>query len=98
VNKYGVPIYDHCCRVFSCLPLCSVLNDKVFVIHGGLGWDDHTLEELDAIDVCVCICIRVCVCVRLCVFQRKKRVCVCESIRVYICVCMCVCVCVCVCV
>jgi diadenosine tetraphosphatase ApaH/serine/threonine PP2A family protein phosphatase len=82
VSKYGAPIYDHCCRVFSCLPLCSVLNDQVFVIHGGLGWDEYTLGDLDAIDVCacVCVCMLVCVCVCVCVcacaclcFFAKKR-------------------------
>ena len=49
-QKYGTDLYSLFCEVFCLLPVCHVINDAVFVVHGGLCSRDVTLEELQNID------------------------------------------------
>lgn len=36
-QKYQEEVFNLFCVVFRCLPLATVVNDSVFVVHGGLG-------------------------------------------------------------
>jgi hypothetical protein len=36
--------------VFTCLPLAAVINNQIFVVHGGLAQSDFTLAELQAVN------------------------------------------------
>lgn len=50
-SKYDDTIYELFCSLFCSLPLCHVLNKKVFVTHGGLfSKDDVSLDDLRRID------------------------------------------------
>lgn len=50
-SKYDDSIYELFCELFCSLPLCHVLNKKVFVTHGGLfSKDSVSLEDLRSID------------------------------------------------
>ncbi|KAF7458007.1 serine/threonine protein phosphatase [Cryptosporidium felis] len=45
--KYDSGLYDLISEAFCFLPLAHVINDKVFVVHGGLCSEDHvTLEDI----------------------------------------------------
>jgi serine/threonine-protein phosphatase 5 len=51
LHKYGQDAYDIFCEIFNYLPLGHTINDKVFVIHGGLfGQDGVKLQNINAID------------------------------------------------
>jgi serine/threonine-protein phosphatase with EF-hand domain len=41
-SKYGNTTYIMFCEVFTYLPLCSVVNDAIFVVHGGLFHERRT--------------------------------------------------------
>uniref|UniRef100_A0A7S0RRJ4 Serine/threonine-protein phosphatase 5 n=1 Tax=Pyramimonas obovata TaxID=1411642 RepID=A0A7S0RRJ4_9CHLO len=50
-SKYNEPMVDLFTEVFCALPLCAVLNRRVFVVHGGLfSQDGVTLDDLRRID------------------------------------------------
>ena len=50
-SKYDDTIYELFCSLFCSLPLCHVLNKKVFVTHGGLfSKDNVSLDDLRQID------------------------------------------------
>ncbi len=50
VSKYSPSVYDSFQAVFACLPLGHVLANAVFVVHGGLTWEDVTIDQLQTID------------------------------------------------
>jgi len=51
VQKYNVGLYDLFCEAFRLLPLCHVINASVFVVHGGLSWNDGvTLDDIRCLD------------------------------------------------
>lgn len=50
LNKYSKNVFDLFTEVFTWLPLAAVLNNKVFVVHGGLfSRDGVTLKDIKAI-------------------------------------------------
>lgn len=50
-KKYEEAMYTLCCECFCLLPLAHVLQDAVFVVHGGLfSKDDVTIEDLRKVD------------------------------------------------
>ena len=50
-SKYDDQIYELFSSLFCTLPLCHVINKKIFVVHGGLfSKDGVTLDDLRAID------------------------------------------------
>lgn len=50
-NKYSPQMFELFSEVFESLPLAHCINNKVFVMHGGLfGRDDVTLDDIRAID------------------------------------------------
>jgi len=50
-NKYDDKIYELFSMLFCSLPLCHVINKKVFVVHGGLfSKDGVTLDDIRKID------------------------------------------------
>ena len=49
--KYDAKLYNIFCELFCLLPLCHVINRKIFVVHGGLfSRDGVTLADIAAID------------------------------------------------
>jgi serine/threonine-protein phosphatase 5 len=49
--KYDAKLYNIFCELFCLLPLCHVINRKIFVVHGGLfSKDGVTLADIAAID------------------------------------------------
>lgn len=50
-KKYDENLYTLFCEAFCLLPLCHVINSKVFVVHGGLfSKDGVTLDEIRKLD------------------------------------------------
>lgn len=51
IQKYNSHIFDLFSDVFACLPLACVLegDKKVFVVHGGLFWDDLNIPQIQEI-------------------------------------------------
>ncbi|CAE7185139.1 PAPP5, partial [Symbiodinium pilosum] len=46
-KKYDEELYQLFCEAFCLLPLCHVINNQVFVVHGGLfSKDDVTLDDI----------------------------------------------------
>ncbi|KAL9644712.1 hypothetical protein ABK040_012437 [Willaertia magna] len=47
LNKYGSETYEYFQQVFDNLPLATVLNKQVFIVHGGIGSEYlNTLEDI----------------------------------------------------
>ncbi len=47
-KKFDKPMYDLFCEVFCYLPLCHVIENEVFLVHGGLfSVDDVKLSDLE---------------------------------------------------
>jgi diadenosine tetraphosphatase ApaH/serine/threonine PP2A family protein phosphatase len=50
-------------EVFCAMPLCATVDDRVFVVHGGLASEDGvTLDDIQKVRTAVCVCVCVCVC------------------------------------
>lgn len=49
-SKYDQHTYECFAELFCLLPLATVIQDKIFVVHGGLFWNDVRLLELQAED------------------------------------------------
>ncbi|KAG5177330.1 serine/threonine-protein phosphatase 5 [Tribonema minus] len=50
-HKYDAAVMTMFAEVFCWLPLCATLNDKVFIVHGGLpSTDGVTLDDTEGID------------------------------------------------
>jgi len=51
LSKYGDLAYKMFCEIFNFLPLGHLINEKIFIIHGGLfGQDGVKLNDIDAIN------------------------------------------------
>ncbi|CAM9136881.1 unnamed protein product, partial [Ectocarpus fasciculatus] len=49
-DKYDSVTYTMFCEIFNNLPLCAVVNDSIFVVHGGLFHEtDVTLDDINNI-------------------------------------------------
>ena len=49
--KYDAKLYNIFCELFCLLPLCHVINRKIFIVHGGLfSRDQVSLADIAAID------------------------------------------------
>ncbi|CAK0811109.1 unnamed protein product [Prorocentrum cordatum] len=42
-------IWKHCVDAFNGLPLCAVIDDKIFCLHGGLSPEMQTLDQVKSI-------------------------------------------------
>jgi serine/threonine-protein phosphatase with EF-hand domain len=49
VDKYDTLTYTMFCEIFNNLPLCAVVNNALFVIHGGLFHETPTLADINRI-------------------------------------------------
>ncbi|KAJ9436020.1 Serine/threonine-protein phosphatase [Diplonema papillatum] len=49
LSKYSEVVYREMLEVFEAMPICSVVNNEVFVVHGGLTRYDITVEELNSL-------------------------------------------------
>jgi serine/threonine-protein phosphatase PP1 catalytic subunit len=47
--KLGKPIYRGFLQVFDRMPICAVIDDRIFCVHGGLAPGISTLEQIAAI-------------------------------------------------
>lgn len=51
VKKYDEDLYALFCEAFCLLPLCHVINTKIFVVHGGLfSTDNVTLDAIRSVN------------------------------------------------
>eukprot|EP01129_Flabellula_baltica_P008140 TRINITY_DN3204_c0_g1_i1.p1 TRINITY_DN3204_c0_g1~~TRINITY_DN3204_c0_g1_i1.p1 ORF type:complete len:478 (-),score=88.94 TRINITY_DN3204_c0_g1_i1:637-2070(-) len=51
LHKYNASAYELFCETFCFLPLCHLINEKIFVTHGGLFSDDFvTLSDIQNIN------------------------------------------------
>ncbi|CAK0805657.1 unnamed protein product [Prorocentrum cordatum] len=48
-RRYNIKIWKHCVDVFNRLPLCAVIDDKIFCVHGGLSPEMQTLDQVKSI-------------------------------------------------
>jgi len=47
LDTYDLPMFDHISACFAALPLCAVINNSIFVVHGGLTqFPSLSIEEL----------------------------------------------------
>jgi len=49
-KKYDRDLFNLFSDTFACLPLAHVLNNKIFVVHGGLSWQDFKVVDLDNVN------------------------------------------------
>lgn len=49
-KKYDRELFCLFSDTFACLPLAHVLNNKIFVVHGGLSWQDFKVEDLNNVN------------------------------------------------
>eukprot|EP00755_Sulcionema_specki_P022767 Sspe_Gene.77304::Locus_48290_Transcript_1_1_Confidence_1.000_Length_3039::g.77304::m.77304 len=50
LHKYSEEIYDMMVNLFNVMPLCSLVNNEMFVVHGGLPRYDLSIKELEHIN------------------------------------------------
>lgn len=48
-DEYSEQLYNQICVVFDFLPLAAVLNNDIFIVHGGIGPTLKTIEQIDNI-------------------------------------------------
>ncbi|PVF96761.1 Metallo-dependent phosphatase [Serendipita vermifera] len=49
-RKYSERIYEAFVEVFKTMPLAAVVDDKFFCVHGGIGPESRTLDEIEKIN------------------------------------------------
>ena len=49
-SKYSQAVYDQIIDTFTSLPLCAVIGDRVFCVHGGISPELDLLEQLDGME------------------------------------------------
>jgi serine/threonine-protein phosphatase 5 len=49
-KKYDRDLFSLFSDTFACLPLAHVINNKIFVVHGGLSWQDFKVVDLDKVN------------------------------------------------
>lgn len=53
LRKYGSPeVWKNFCEVFDIMPLCAVVDDKIFCTHGGLSPNISTIDDIGKINRC----------------------------------------------
>jgi len=54
LKKYTITMYDQIVKTMCLLPLCTVIQNEVFVVHGGIsaqpGCPDLTLDQIRSVD------------------------------------------------
>jgi diadenosine tetraphosphatase ApaH/serine/threonine PP2A family protein phosphatase/Ca2+-binding EF-hand superfamily protein len=50
VRKYNSATFDQFSELFACLPLCCIVDETLFVVHGGLFYDDIKLQDIHDFD------------------------------------------------
>lgn len=51
MKKYGsVNVWKYCTEIFDLLSLASIIDDRIFCVHGGLSPAISTLDEIRSID------------------------------------------------
>ena len=51
LRKYGsVNVWRYCTEIFDYLSLSSIIEDKIFCVHGGLSPSINTLDQIRVID------------------------------------------------
>jgi serine/threonine-protein phosphatase PP1 catalytic subunit len=52
VKKYDIDLYDAFLSYFNTLPVAAVIENQVFVVHGGISRESSTfiVEQLNSLD------------------------------------------------
>ncbi|KAK2964647.1 putative Serine/threonine-protein phosphatase PP1-gamma catalytic subunit [Blattamonas nauphoetae] len=45
-RRYNVKLWKLFTDLFNCLPLCAIIDDKIFCTHGGLSPELHSLDQI----------------------------------------------------
>ncbi|KAJ4455076.1 putative Serine/threonine-protein phosphatase PP1-gamma catalytic subunit [Paratrimastix pyriformis] len=45
-RRYSTKLWKHFTEVFNCLPLCAIIDEKIFCTHGGLSPQLHNLDQI----------------------------------------------------
>ena len=48
-RRYNVKIWKHFVDLFNCLPIAASIDDKIFIVHGGLSPELKLIENLNKI-------------------------------------------------
>lgn len=54
-GKEGIHIWKEINKSFQMLPMCSLLNNKIFCVHGGISPKINTLKEINCVNRNCCI-------------------------------------------
>lgn len=47
IDRFNEPLFDEFQSVFNMMPICSLVNQKILVVHGGLTqFEDLTIDEI----------------------------------------------------
>ena len=46
----GITVFNNINKVLCALPLCAIINEKIFCVHGGLSPSINTIDEINKID------------------------------------------------
>ena len=49
-SRFDTKIWETFCDVFNCLPLCAIIEDKVFCVHGGISPYLTSLDQIRKIE------------------------------------------------
>eukprot|EP00475_Leptophrys_vorax_P045994 TRINITY_DN9727_c0_g2_i1.p1 TRINITY_DN9727_c0_g2~~TRINITY_DN9727_c0_g2_i1.p1 ORF type:complete len:705 (-),score=178.96 TRINITY_DN9727_c0_g2_i1:72-2186(-) len=50
ILKWDAEVFRAFSEVFSCLPLAYLVQEKLFVVHGGLAWTDFLISDIEEAD------------------------------------------------
>ena len=48
-RKYSPLLYTKILEIFNALPLCAVVNDQLFCVHGGISPSLKSLKDIDKV-------------------------------------------------
>jgi len=48
-RRHNVKIWKTFTDCFNCIPLCAIVDDKIFCLHGGLSPEHHSMDQIRAI-------------------------------------------------
>lgn len=55
-RKYSHLLYTKLLEIFNALPLCAVVNNQLFCVHGGISPSLKTLKDIDKVFFALPMC------------------------------------------